>query len=87
MKIIWLPLLLLLTISTAVGATYARHQSRKLFVELQSLEAARDAMNVEWGQLQLEQSTYTTNGQIEHAALTRLDMEIPEAKQVVIIRP
>ena len=87
MKSLLLPLLLLATISTAIAASYAKHQSRKLFIELQALEAARDAMNVEWGQLQLEQSTHTTHGKVENAARQRLGMQIPGLQQVVILRP
>jgi len=87
MKSLLLPLLLLATIATAIAASYAKHQSRKLFIELQALEAARDAMNVEWGQLQLEQSTHTTHGKVENAARERLGMQIPDSQQVVILRP
>jgi len=82
-----IPLLLLATVATAMSAAYARHQSRKLFVELQALEAARDDMNVEWGQLQLEQSTHTTHGKVEDAARKRLTMHIPAPEQVTILRP
>ena len=87
MRSLFLPLLLLATIATAIAAAYAKHQSRKLFIELQALEAARDAMNVEWGQLQLEQSTHTTHGKVENAARERLGMQIPDSQQVVILRP
>ncbi len=87
MRSLFLPLLLLATISTAISAAYAKHQSRKLFIELQALEAERDAMNVEWGQLQLEQSTHTTHGKVENAARERLGMQIPDPQQVMILRP
>ena len=53
----------------------------------QVLQAERDAMNVEWGQLQLEQSTHTTHGKVEIAAHERLDMAIPGPQRVVILRP
>jgi cell division protein FtsL len=82
-----IPLLLMAAVATAMSAAYARHQSRKLFVELQALEVARDAMNVEWGQLQLEQSTHTTHGKVEDAARKRLSMHIPAPQQVTILRP
>ena len=82
-----IPVLLVATVATAMSAAYARHQSRKLFVELQALESERDAMNVEWGQLQLEQSTHTTHGKVEHAARERLSMQIPTPRQVTILRP
>jgi len=87
MKGLLVPLLLLAVIASAVSAAYAKHQSRKLFVELQVLEARRDAMNIEWGQLQLEQSTYTTHGKIEGAARNRLGMHTPAPGQVLVVRP
>jgi len=71
---------------TAIGVVYAKHHSRKLFVELQALQAERDRMNVEWGQLQLEQSTLTTHGQVERAARDRMGMQIPAPQSVVILR-
>ncbi len=87
MRIVLLPLLLVAVIASAVGAVWSRHESRKLFNELQQLEGERDAMNIEWGQLQLEQSTYTTHGKIESAARDRLGMRIPDAKQMMILKP
>ena len=87
MRSMLLPLLLLATIVTAMGSVFARHESRKLFVQLQQLEVERDAMNVEWGQLQLEQSTHTTHGKVEDAARKRLGMVIPGSDQVVILQP
>ena len=59
-------LLLLGVIMTCIGVVYARHEGRKQFVELQALGYERDRMDVEWGQLQLEQSTLTTQGQVEN---------------------
>lgn len=87
MRSVVLPVLLLAVVVTAMAAAYAKHQSRKLFVELQNLQEQRDAMNVEWGQLQLEQSTYTTHGKIEGAARERLHMHLPATQQVTIIHP
>jgi cell division protein FtsL len=87
MKALLVPVLLLAVIATAVSVAYAKHQSRKLFIELQELEERRDAMDVEWGQLQLEQSTYTTHGKVETAARERLGMQTPAAQQVTIVRP
>jgi len=80
-------LLLLAVIGSAVGVIYAKHQGRKLFVELQVLGNERDAMDVEWGQLQLEQSTLTTQGQVERAAHERLGMVNLSAANMVIVKP
>jgi cell division protein FtsL len=79
--------LLLAVIVSAVGVVYAKHQGRKLFVELQALGDERDAMDVEWGQLQLEQSTLTTQGQVERAAHEQLGMVNMSAANMVIIKP
>ena len=78
-------ILLLAVIVSAVGVVYSKHQGRKLFVELQGLGYARDAMDVEWGQLQLEQSTLTTQGQVERAAHERLGMvNLSPANKVIV---
>ena len=74
-------------LSSALGVVYAKHQSRKLFVQLNELQQQRDAMNVQWGQLQLELSTWATNGRIEQLARQRLRMTNVDFDQVVIIRP
>ena len=57
------------------------------FIELQALGYDKDAMDVEYGQLQLEQSTLTTHGKVEQAARTRLGMVNPSPQQVQIIKP
>jgi len=80
-------LLLLLVVVSAVCVVYAKHEGRMLFIDLQSLENERDDMDVEWGQLQLEQSTLTTQGQVESAARDRLGMVVLSADNMVIVRP
>lgn len=73
-------------IVSALGVVYVKHESRKLFVDLQQLQTVRDDLNVEWGQLQLEQSTWATPGRIENVAVSRLGMVIPEPQAVVTVR-
>jgi cell division protein FtsL len=72
---------------SALSVVYVKHQSRKLFVELQVLQTERDHMNVEWGQLQLEQSTLVAHGRIERIARSKLGMSIPSSDALAIIRP
>ncbi len=79
--------LLVLVVVSALGVVYTKHQGRKQFVELQALHEARDSMDVEWGQLQLEQSTLTTQGQVERAARERLGMVYLTTEQTEIVRP
>jgi cell division protein FtsL len=41
---------------SAIALVYTKHESRKLFVELEGLTHERDGLNIEWGQLQIEQA-------------------------------
>jgi len=77
----------LAVVLSALAVVYAKFQSRVLFVELQGLSKAQDRMDVEWGQLQLEQSTWAAHGRIERLAQQRLQMVMPEASQIVVVRP
>lgn len=72
---------------TAIAVVYVKHETRKLFVDLHNLQKSRDDMNVEWGQLQLEQSTWESHGRLEGAAREKLGMMLPTADRVVIVRP
>lgn len=80
-------LVFMAVLSSAVLLVYSKHQSRKLFVELQALKHQVDALNTEWGQLQLEQSAWSGHGRIEQVARERLSMVMPGAEEVVFIRP
>jgi len=80
-------ILLVLVVVSSMGVVYSKHQGRKLFVELQALGEARDSMDIEWGQLQLEQSTLTMQGKIESAARERLGMVTLTTDRMVIVRP
>ncbi|MGH8490887.1 MAG: cell division protein FtsL [Gammaproteobacteria bacterium] len=79
------PLLVGLVVITSLAITMTRHQSRKLFVELQALEQGQDAMNDEWGRLQLEQATLGTHGRIEERARSALNMTMPSVADVIIV--
>lgn len=76
-----------LVLASSLGVVYSKHESRKLFVDLDSLKKERDEINVEWGRLQLEQSTLATHSRIEKTAKQRLKMVTPEYEQVLIVRP
>ena len=82
-----LMILVLAVIASSIGVVYAKHQSRMLFIEMQSLGNDRDNMDIEWGQLQLEQSMLTSQGQIESAARDRLGMVNLSHTNTVIVRP
>ena len=70
---------------SAIALVYTKHESRKLFVELESLTNDRDALNIEWGQLQIEQSTWATHARIEKVAADDLQLTRPEATEIFVI--
>lgn len=72
---------------SALGVVYSKHRSRELFKELQVLVAQRDDLNIEWGRLMLEQSTWATPSRVEKVARERLGMKVPSSEQVVIVTP
>jgi cell division protein FtsL len=64
---------------------YTKHESRKLFIELEQLTSERDALNIEWGQLQIEQSTWATHARIEKVALEELSLTRPATSEIFVI--
>jgi cell division protein FtsL len=81
-----LPVLWLSVLASAVAVIYARHQARNLFVHLEKLNAERDALDMEWGRLQLEQSTWSSDASLESKANAKLQMNIPQTRDVRIVR-
>jgi cell division protein FtsL len=81
------PLLWLATLASAAGAIWCKHRARQLFVQLETLNAHRDDLEIEWGQLQLEQSAWSTHAFVERVASTRLHMAMPPPKEIEIVSP
>ena len=84
------PLLLTMTFAavcviSALALIYTKHESRKLFVELEQLTQERDELNIEWGQLQIEQSTWATHARIERVALEELSLARPKSTEIYVI--
>jgi cell division protein FtsL len=79
-------LLLAVTIACALGVVTSQHKARKLFVELQNEKDRAQQMEVEWGQLQLEQSTWAMPTRVEKIASVKLQMQLPKTSQIQFIR-
>lgn len=80
-------ILFLVLIFTALGTVTSKHKSRKLYFELQQQQDAARQYETEWGQLQLEQSTWATHARIEQIAAQKLNMQVPDAKRIQIVTP
>ena len=79
-------LLLLLAIACALGVVSSQHKARKLFVELQKEQEIARQMEVEWGQLQLEQSTWAIPTRVEKIASLQLQMQQPKSEKIQFVR-
>jgi cell division protein FtsL len=81
--------LLLLAVLTAcaLGLVTSQHQARKLWAELEREQARAQALEVEYGQLQLEASTWATPARVERAARERLRMHPPGIKRLQLAEP
>lgn len=85
--LIAVPVLWVAALGSAAGAIWCKHRSREMFVELESLNARRDNLEIEWGQLQLEQSAWSTHAFVERVASTKLRMATPPPKEIEIVSP
>ena len=81
------PLLWLAVLTSAAGAIYCEHRARELFIQLEALNGRRDNLQIEWGQLQLEQSAWSSHAFVERVASTRLHMAMPAPQSIVVIAP
>jgi cell division protein FtsL len=70
---------------SAVAVVELRHESRTLYAQLQKLQQERDGLNVEWGQLLLEEGAWSQQRRIEAVARAQLGMELPNAQQIRVL--
>ena len=74
-------------IACALALVTAQHQARKLYVELQREQELAKQLEIEWGQLQLEQSTWATHARIEKIAARELGMRVPTPARTQVLGP
>lgn len=77
--------LLLIAVVCALGVVTSQHRARKLFQDLENEQERARQLDIEYGQLQLEMSTWATHPRIEKIARDRLRMVVPDAAGRVIV--
>ncbi len=85
-RLVAMLVLIAVVIVSAIGVVYARHESRRNFIELNRLGNERDNLNFEFGRLQLEQATWAENNRIEQIARGRLGMVSPNAAEMIVTK-
>jgi cell division protein FtsL len=78
-------LLVLLLLACALGVVAAQHKARKLYAELEREQERMRQLEVEWGQLQIEASTWAAHARVEKIARERLRMQAPLPGQVLVV--
>ena len=75
--------LLLAVVGCALATVASNHRARNVFVEFEREQARTRQLDVEWGQLQLEQSTWANHARVEKIARDKLHMLPPSASRTV----
>ncbi len=79
-------LLLALVLGSALAVIYVKHQSRVLFAELRELQKMQDRQVIEWGRLQLQNTTLAAHSNVESRARKDLQMYLPERVELVRLK-
>ena len=78
-------LLLLVLVVCALGLVTSQHKARKLFSELEREQARARELDVEFGKLQLEASTWGLHARVEKVATGTLGMRVPDPRRVRVV--
>jgi cell division protein FtsL len=78
-------ILFFVLIMVALGVVTSQHKARKLYFELEQQQDLTKKYDTEYGQLQLEQSTWAMHSRVEELAAKRLNMQVPDAKRIQVI--
>ena len=77
--------LLFLLLVSGLMVVKTTHENRFAFNELQVLREEANQLDVEWGQLLLEQSTFGLGGRIEQKATRELQLQVPRISDIVMV--
>jgi cell division protein FtsL len=70
---------------TAFSVVYAKDLYRRTFLHYQDLQQQQNQLYTDWGKLMLEQSTWSTQARVQKIAASRLAMQVPAPKTVVLV--
>ena len=76
-------LLLTLVLGSSLTVIYVKHQSRVLFAELRSVQKLQDQQVIQWGRLQLQNTTLAAHSNVDARARKDLKMRMPENVELV----
>lgn len=77
--------LLVIAFATALVVVTVRHANRLAFVHLQQAEQQRDELQIEWGRLTLEKSTWGSEHSIAEQAQAKFAMRVPAPEKIITV--
>ena len=80
-------LLLAALTACALGLVTSQHRARKLFTAIEQEQERTRSLEVEYGQLQLEQSTWAMHARVQKHAAQVLRMRQPDATRIELVPP
>ena len=78
-------LLLLAIVVCSLSVVTSQHKARKLFQAMEAEQERARQLEIEFGQLQLELSTWATSPRIEKIARDKLKMRTPETAKIITV--
>jgi cell division protein FtsL len=72
---------------TALAVIYSKYYSRLIFIDIQKQERELDHREVEWGQTQLELTTFAEQNRVELVARQKLKLVMPLHEKTIYIKP
>lgn len=85
-RMLLIALLLLAILASGISVIYTTFKNRSMLNDLQQLRNQRNELQVQWGQLLIEQSTFSLDSRIERKAIDELKMIVPNFSDVVMVR-
>jgi cell division protein FtsL len=78
-------LLLAVLVACAIGLVTSQHRARKLFSDLEREQNRARELDIDYGRLQLEASTWGLHQRVEKIATGVLGMRAPDPRRVRIV--
>ena len=72
-------------LATGIAVVYVKYLTRIEFGVLQQVRAEHDALDVQWGQLQIEEAALTSHTRVEESARRELNMYLPQGGEVRVV--
>ena len=80
-------LLMAAVLISALGVVYSTNSYRLTFSQLQQEEQQTHHLQLQWGQLLLEQASLATPARVQELATDKLEMIFPASKNTYLLHP